>query len=125
AFGQEKHQGFVRALRLARELHLPPCSRVLRLPFEAWCDTDLELFLALDQFDASLCSCGQPRAVCRDDSHRWQVVADVCGPSAALARFHADHKDDLPDGLMLGVRLLAPGETPTDPLRALLEDDLA
>lgn len=64
------------------------------------------------------------RSVCRDDSHRWQIIADVCGPSAALARFHKDH-EELPDGLMLGVRLLADGEEATDPIRALELADLA
>ena len=82
------------------------------------------MFLALDEYDAGMCSCGQPHALCRDDSHRWQVVADVCGPSAALARFRKDH-EELPDGLMLGVRLLAPGEQATDPIAELEKADLA
>lgn len=36
--------------------------------------------------------------------------------AAALEEFQQEHKDDLPAGALLGVRLLPEGETPTNPL---------
>lgn len=54
------------------------------------------------------------------------MVADICGPAAALEEFQRKHKaEDQPPGLLLGVRLLAPGEQAVDPLAAITADDIA
>ncbi len=66
------------------------------------------------------------KSVCRDGSHRWQVIVDTCGPAAAVAAFHKKHKaEDLPDGLVLSLRMLGKGEAAVDPLLAMQKDEMA
>lgn len=102
------------------------CREVLGLPFKKWCATDWQLLAVLDEYEASLCTCGRPSAICHDDALHWQLVADVCHPAAAIAQFWEDHeKDELPKGLRVSTRLLLDGERATDPLKSLADDDLA
>jgi hypothetical protein len=96
------------------------------LPFPKWCATDWQLLAALDEYEASLCTCGRPTAVCHNDALHWQLLLDVCQPSAAIDQFYADHeKDELPKGLRVSARLLVGDERAGDPFKALAEDDIA
>lgn len=77
--------------------------------------------MALHTLDAMACTCGcgHPVDECQDDDNAGRYVVEVstCHAREALADFQRIHKDDIGPGMMLGVRLLAPGEEPPiDPL---------
>lgn len=105
-------------MRVALDYRVPP-SRYLQLPWPEWGETDYWLTQAYDAYKESLCACGcgYPRDICADPerSDRWQVVVQTAFAGAALHEFQESHTD-LPAGTLLGVRLLAEGEQPTDPL---------
>lgn len=90
------------------------------MPWPEFGDTDFLLIEGYRQHQRLICGCGcgQWRDDCQDasTSGRWQVEATVCYAREAIAAFQEQHKDGMPDGLQLGVRLLPLGEIPTDPL---------
>lgn len=93
---------------------------MLGLPWEAWGETDVLLAMARREVESGRCPCG-----CGHDSHlttdpetegRWQPTVTECYARAALEEWQERHKDDLPPGALVGVRLLAEGEQSQDAL---------
>ena len=93
---------------------------MLGLGFEEWGETDVLLTSARRDHDRSICpcGCGQWSAECMDEATagRWQVEVETCYARDALAQFQKRHEEDLTEGTLLSVRLLAEGEEPIDPL---------
>lgn len=94
---------------------------MLGLPWEAWGETDVLLAMARREVESGRCPCG-----CGHDSHlttdpategRWEPTVTECYARAALEEYQERHKDDLPAGALVGVRLLAEGEEAKDSLK--------
>lgn len=94
---------------------------MLGLPWPAWGETDVLLAMARRTVESGRCPCG-----CGQDAHlttdastegRWQPTVTECYARAALEEWQERHKDDLPPGALVGVRLLAEGEEPRDELK--------
>lgn len=70
--------------------------KVLRLPWEEWGDTDIQLLMAADLHDRLVCSCGCGKweADAHDPlkKHLWQVDTDVCYVRRALDEFVTLHE---------------------------------
>jgi hypothetical protein len=103
---------------VAHDYRLPP-TRYLGLPWPEWGETDFQLTQAFDCYRQNLCpcGCGQWRSDCLDLSTagRWQIEVDQCQAAAARAEW-LKANPELPEGTLVGVRLLPAGETPTDPM---------
>lgn len=93
---------------------------MLGLPWPEWGETDVLLAMARREVEAGTCPCG-----CGHDAHlttdaetegRWEPTVIECYARAALEEWQERHKDDLPPGALVGVRLLGEGEEPSDPL---------
>ena len=93
---------------------------MLGLPWPAWGETDRLLAMARRVIDASRCPCGcghDADLTTKDETEgRWQPTVPTCHARASLEEWQERHKDDLPPGALVGVRLLAEGEEPSDPL---------
>lgn len=98
---------------------------MLGLPWPAWGETDVLLAMARRTVEASRCPCGcgndvaEAHALATDG--RWQVEVSTCYARKALERFHEQNKA-LPPGAVVHVRLLAPGESPSDALHMSVEE---
>lgn len=91
------------------------------LPWPEWGETDVALNGALHYLDSMSCpcGCGHTMDVAHDESTegRWQVKVATCYAGAALGEFRRAHqKDGVEPGTLTYTVLLAPGETPDDPL---------
>ena len=96
---------------------------MLRLPWRAWCDTDVMLGMAADLHDQLLCTCGCGQW--EKDAHdpllkdRWQVDQDVCFVRRTLDTYVEQHKPA--SEVLLSVRLRRDGDTgPADEYAALM-----
>lgn len=93
---------------------------MLGLPWPAWGETDVLLAMARREVDtgACPCGCGQDATVSTDPmtEGRWQPTVTACLARAALEEYQERHKDDLPAGALVGVRLLPEGAEVTDDL---------
>ena len=93
---------------------------MLGLSWPAWGETDVLLAMARREVDASVCpcGCGQDSSESMDSATegRWQPTVSSCFARAALEEYQERHKDDLPAGALLGVRLLPEGVEVTDEL---------
>lgn len=103
---------------------------MLGLPWPAWGETDVLLAMARRAVESGKCpcGCGHDVDVSTDAATegRWQATVTECYARASLEEYQERHKDDLPPGALVGVRLLAEGEEPEDtlefnPERALRE----
>jgi hypothetical protein len=96
---------------------------VLRLPWKPWCETDLQLGMAVDLHDHLLCTCGCGQW--EKDAHnpllkdKWRVDEDVCYVRRTLDAYVKDHEPA--SEVQLNVRLDRDGtDGPEDEYAALL-----
>lgn len=93
---------------------------MLGLSWPAWDETDVLLAMARREVDASACpcGCGQDSSESTDSATegRWQPTVSSCFARAALEEYQERHKDDLPAGALVGVRLLPEGVEVVDEL---------
>lgn len=69
---------------------------MLRLPWKPWCETDIQLGMAVDLHDHLLCTCGCGQW--EKDAHdpllkdKWRVDEDVCYVRRTLDAYVKDHE---------------------------------
>ena len=62
---------------------------------ESWTAHDKMFVHAFNIYQSRLCAtCGNPPAVC--ESGHWSVELSVCGPEAAVQKWHKENKDNVP-----------------------------
>lgn len=109
-------------MRFANRRNIP-ASKVLRLPWEPWCETDVQLGMAAELHDHLLCTCGCGQW--EKDAHdpllkdKWKVDEDVCYVRRTLDEYVKRHEPA--SEVQLNVRLDRDGAAgPEDEYAALL-----
>ena len=97
---------------------------MLRLPWEAWGETDVMLGMAADLHDRLVCTCGcgqwEADAHDPDKADLWAVDHDVCYVRRAIDKYVKAHEP--PNEAVLSVRLHASEESQKADAKARVEE---